>query len=104
LLRDREFSVRHAAVVNLGRCLDDPQLDDRQYWVERSIESIIDAAFVNRGGRVRDLAEVIKAIDPATGTHQLNTRLDRLSDSMERRFAIEMIEQIHRRQPMSVVA
>ena len=104
LLRDPEFSVRHAAVVNLGRCLDAPQLDDRQHWIERSIESIIDAAFVNRGGRVRDLADVIREIDPATGTRRLNALLDRLADSQERRFAIEMIEQIHRRQPMSVVA
>ncbi len=104
LLRDAEFGVRHAAVVSLRRCLDAPELDDRQAWIERSIDSIIDAAFVNRGGRVRDLAEVIKDIEPACATRQLNALLDRLSDSMERRFAIEMIEQIHRRQPMSVVA
>ena len=63
------------------------------------IEKIINAAFNNRGGRTRDMAQVLKQVAPQQGTANLLRRLKELPGSYDRRFAIEMLEEMYRSTP-----
>ena len=96
LLQDKEAGVRFSAVNNLKRCLQSKEISQQQTLIQKAIEHIVQAAFNNQGGRTRDMALVLKAIEPEMGTQRLVQLLSELSTSYERRFAIEMLEEMYR--------
>jgi HEAT repeat protein len=99
LLQDAQTGVRYSAVANLKRCLLAEEISRQQELTEIVIEKIVGAAFNNRGGRTRDMALVLKEVAPVQGTENLLQLLDELPGSYERRFAIEMLEEMYRVRP-----
>ena len=95
-LQDSETGVRYSAVANLKRCLQSDEISQQKGLTETIIEEIVGAAFNNRGGRTRDMALVLKEVAPVQGTDNLLKRLDDLPGSYDRRFAIEMLEEMYR--------
>lgn len=95
-LEDGEPGVRYGAVANLKRCLQTEEISLQQELTETIIDRIVGAAFNNNGGRVRDMALVLKEVAPVQGTDNLLKRLDELPGSQDRRFAIEMLEEMYR--------
>lgn len=100
-LQDKEPGVRYCAVNNLKRCLLSEEINQQQELINKAIEHIVQAAFNNQGGRTRDMALVLKAIEPVKGTERLVQLLSDLPNSYERRFAIEMLEEMYRSVPLA---
>jgi len=98
-LQDAETGVRYAAVANLESCLQDEEISQQAELIKTVIEKIVSAAFNNRGGRTRDMALVLKQVAPEQGTANLLQRLKELPGSYDRRFAIEMLEEMYRSTP-----
>lgn len=94
-LQDKESGVRYSAVNQLKRCLEHEEISQQKELISDAIESIVQAAFNNNGGRTRDMAHVLKAIEPIQGTQRLIELLKELPSSYERRFAIEMLEEMY---------
>ena len=95
-LQDAETGVRYAAVANLKRCLQVDEISQHQELTDMVINKIVAAAFNNRGGRTRDMALVLKEVAPEQGTDNLLKLLKDLPGSYDRRFAIEMLEEMYR--------
>ncbi len=95
-LEDNEAGVRYAAVNNLKRCLMADEIKMQQGLVDDTIEKIITAVFNKPGGRTNDMARALKAVAPVQATEKLIQLLKQLPSSYERRFAIEMLEEMYR--------
>ena len=104
LLQDKEAGVRYSAVNNLKRCLMAEEINQQQELMDKAIEQIVQCPFDNQGGRTRDMALVLKAIEPVKGTARLVELLSDLPTSYERRFAIEMLEEMYRTAPLAEVS
>ena len=98
-LEDSENGVRYSAVKNLKRCLMDDEMSQQQQLIDSAIDQIINAVFSNHGGRTRDMAQVLKDLAPIQATEKLAQLLKDLTTSHERRFAIEMLEEMYRFTP-----
>ncbi len=95
-LQDAESGLRYAAVANLKRCLLVEEISQQRDLTELVIDKIVAAAFNNSGGRTRDMALVLKEVAPVQGTENLLQLLKDLPGSYDRRFAIEMLEEMYR--------
>jgi len=95
-LEDAESGVRYSAVECLKHCFQSAQINQHQALIDTAIEKIVGAAFNNQGGRTRDMALVLKDVAPLLGTTHLLQRLEQLPGSYERRFAIEILEEMYR--------
>ncbi|MCP4076443.1 MAG: hypothetical protein GY744_09685 [Gammaproteobacteria bacterium] len=104
MLQDKEAGVRYSAVSNLKRCLMVEEINQQQELMAKAIEQIVQSPFKNAGGRTRDMALVLKAIEPVQGTARLVELLSDLPTSYERRFAIEMLEEMYRTAPLAEVS
>lgn len=60
------------------------------------IEQLISAGFASGGEQARDMGIALRTLDPAVAGDHLIHHLDNLPSSFERRFAIEMLEEIFR--------
>ncbi|NOZ54597.1 MAG: HEAT repeat domain-containing protein [Gammaproteobacteria bacterium] len=60
------------------------------------IEHLINAGFAIEGQQARDIGIALRAVDPAMASNCLISLLDNLPSSLERRFAMEMLEEIFR--------
>jgi HEAT repeat protein len=96
LLKDNESGVRRAAIQGLSALLDKLDTKANQMIRENTVAGAIDAGFMGADGQTSDMARGLKAIAPELGTEKLLTRLAELPNSLERRFAIEMLTEIHR--------
>ncbi|MCP3686809.1 MAG: HEAT repeat domain-containing protein [Gammaproteobacteria bacterium] len=95
-LTDAEPGIRYSSVANLKRCLAAEEVRQQAGLCETAIEKIVAAAFENLGGRTRDMAQVLKEFAPEQGTSILLKYLNELQSSYDRRFAIEMLEEMYR--------
>jgi apolipoprotein N-acyltransferase len=83
------------AIPILKTLLD--KLDNEDETIlQNTVAGAIDAGFMGADGQASDMARGLKVIDPKLGTEQLLVRLAELPNSLERRFAIEMLTEIHR--------
>lgn len=96
LLKDQESGVRRAAILGLPALLGKLDPEDNDGSRQQAVEGAIDAGFMGADGQASDMARGLKAIDPELGTEKLLARLAELPSSVERRFAIEMLTEIHR--------
>lgn len=60
------------------------------------IERLVSAGFVGEGRQTRDMGQALRALDPDTASDTLIQHLDTLPSSLERRFVLEMLEEIFR--------
>ena len=100
-LQDAESGVRYAAVANLQSCMKQEEISQQAELIDKVIDKTVNSAFNNKGGRTRDMALVLKKIALEKGTANLLQRLKDLPGSYDRRFAIEMLEEMYRATPLS---
>ena len=92
---DTNVGVRKAAALSLAKL--GQRL--RQHEIRNDIiQQLIDAAFVGEGEQARDMGLALRAIDQTLAGDVLLQRLNTLASSQERRFALEMLEEIFRPQ------
>ncbi len=60
------------------------------------IERLVTAGFVGEGRQARDMGQALRALDPEAASDTLIQHLDTLPTSMERRFVLEMLEEVFR--------
>ena len=88
---DSEVGVRIAAAEALtsARGHNENQFDQQQL-----ISKLIDTALQGEGGQARHMGKLLCLFDPEVSISQLLTKLENTKHSVERRFIIEMIEEI----------
>ena len=60
----------------------------------KALDAIIDAAFANQGAIARDIGKTLRLLDIEQSSTKLLKMLKSISDSSQRRFVIEMLEEI----------
>ncbi len=92
-LGDKASGVRTSAAKALGRLRQFIKSDElRQEIVAR----LIRAGFDDEGGQARAIGSVLRTVDSALAGEGLVKELKTLPSSAERRFAIEMLEEVFR--------
>ena len=94
-LADSNVGVRKAAALSLAKL---NKLFHNSKTRDEIIVRLIAAAYVGEGEQARDMGQALRALDPAAAGDTLLQHLDTLSSSMERRFALEMLEEVFRQQ------
>ncbi len=90
-LGDPASGVRLAAAKGLAYLL--PQVD-RELSEKSVIEDIITAARSDNGAQAREMGRILKKINIEASTNSLLEHLETLRNSSERRFVIELLEEI----------
>ncbi len=94
-LDDSNVGVRKTtalAITELGTLLSVETLSDELRT--EIIERLISSGFYSEGQQARDMAKVLRLLDPDTAGKRLVPILDSLPSSAERRIAMEMLEEI----------
>ncbi len=94
-LADPEPGVRIAAARALTAMLSCGDTDTAE--LPAAVDALIHAAFAGSGTQAREMGSALRHIATASATEQLLAALRRLDTSAERRVAIELLEEIHRR-------
>ncbi len=76
------------AIANLGQDVGDHKY--RQNVVGR----IIQVGLTSKGGHAQDMGNALRRLDPELAEDGLLKQLDKANDSFERRFTIEMLEEV----------
>jgi len=99
LLKDKNSGVRTTAARSLTVL---NRLIKQDNSIHKStIEWLINAGFEDEGGQAREMGKALRLIDPNIAGTGLLKRLDSLQNSLQRRFAIEMLEEIFK--PLATV-
>lgn len=92
-LQDEQPSVRKyaadAATTLLRQCQIDAELPPV------IIQKILDAGFAGAGEQARHMGQALRLLDSETSSRHLLPLLESMQSSAERRFVIEMLEEIH---------
>ena len=93
-LDDAEPGVRVAAANALVSL--QVQVGVTETAAGEAIGHLIEAAFHGNGGQARAMGQALRAFDSEISSARLLQRLDELDTSQQRRFVLEMIEELHR--------
>jgi len=91
-LKDNDSGVRTTAARSLTEI--NKLIKQGNSIHKNTIEWLINAGFEDEGGQAREMGKALRLIDPAVACADLLKRLDSLENSLQRRFAIEMLEEI----------
>ena len=100
-LEDSANGVRLAAAQGLSRLLE---LEALQELTETAVDKMLVAALQDGGQQTRPMGQVIRATDAAHGSEKLLAQLEKADDSSDRRFIIEMLEELFRPLPSRAAA
>ncbi len=92
-LADSDVGVSKAAALSLAklnRLLPGGKIRDD------IIGRLINAGFVGEGRQAREMGQALRALDPGAASDTLIQHLDTLPSSIERRFVLEMLEEVFR--------
>ncbi|HEX23164.1 MAG TPA: hypothetical protein ENH21_07010, partial [Chromatiales bacterium] len=92
-LADSDVGVSKAAALSLAKL--NPLLPGGKTR-DDIIERLITAGFVGEGRQAREMGQALRALDPGMASDTLIHHLDTLPSSMERRFVLEMLEEVFR--------
>lgn len=95
-LNDNDVGVRKAAALSLAKLNKHPL---NKQIRDDIIARLITAAYVGEGAQARDMGQALRALGPSAAGHSLIQHFNTLTTSLERRFALEMIEEVFRPQP-----
>ncbi len=90
-LSDSANGVRLATARGLATLLS--QMDGKLFE-KNIIKNIIAAAYVDNGSLAREMGRILKKINIEASTHTLLSQLETAQSSSERRFVIELLEEI----------
>lgn len=98
MLQAPETSVRIAVARGIAHLLQHTDTKNTsaltQDMMPDTMDALVHTGFLGTGDEVREIARVMKHLDPRQATIRVLARLGALSNSAERRFAIEMLEEI----------
>ncbi len=92
-LDDSQPSVRKYAADAVTTLLQQGNIDTEQR--NAIIQKILDAGFAGAGEQARHMGQALRMLDRESSSHHLLPLLKTLNSSAERRFVIEMLEEIH---------
>ena len=95
-LEDQANGVRLAAAQGLSRLLE---LEPLQELTEKAVDKMLVAALQDGGQQTRPMGQVIRATNVALGSEKLLAQLEEADDSSDRRFIIEMLEELFKPLP-----
>ncbi len=93
MLGDEQPSVRKYAADAVTTMLI--YGDESKERTSALIEKILDAGFAGAGEQARHMGRALRILDPLTSTNHLLPLLESMQSSAERRFVIEMLEEIY---------
>jgi HEAT repeat protein len=95
-LDDKESGVRIAAIKGLPKLLNSlGQNEAKENLIDETIENIIQSSVFKDGNQARAMGKVLQQIAPEQSSMKLLKLLDSQIRSVERRFVIEMLEEIY---------
>ncbi len=100
-LDDEANGVRLAAAHGLARLL---KLEELQGFTEQAVDKMLAAALLDGGQQTRPMGQVIRIIQAELGSEKLLAQLEEAEESADRRFIIEMLEELFKPQPGQNVA
>ncbi|HFE31961.1 MAG TPA: hypothetical protein ENJ17_01485, partial [Gammaproteobacteria bacterium] len=92
-LADSDVGVSKAAALSLAKLNG---LLPAGTARDEIIQRLVSAGFVGEGRQARDMGQALRALDPDTASNTLIQHLDTVPSSMERRFVLEMLEELFR--------
>ena len=92
-LVDSDVGVSKAAALSLAKL--NPLLHGGKTR-DDIIGRLINAGFVGEGRQAREMGQALRALDPGAASETLIHHLDTLPSSIERRFVLEMLEEVFR--------
>ncbi len=98
-LEDPQPSVRKYAADGITTLLQQGTVDLKHH--NEMIQKILDAGFAGAGEQARHMGQALRILDSDTSSSYLLPLLTDFQSSAERRFVIEMLEEIH--QPGNVI-
>ncbi|MBL3527101.1 MAG: HEAT repeat domain-containing protein [gamma proteobacterium endosymbiont of Lamellibrachia anaximandri] len=90
-LEDGEFNVRMAAAKGIVQLLNLEGLGESKTEI---VEQLIDTGFLGAGAQARNIGKLLRSIDIQGSAERLLSQLDTVDSSAERRFVIEMLEEL----------
>jgi len=95
-LEDPANGVRLATAQGLARLV---KLEELQGFTEEVVDKMLAAATLDGGQQSRPMGQSIRATSIELGAEKLLAQLDEASDSTDRRFIIEMLEELFKPEP-----
>lgn len=95
-LDDPANGVRLAAAQGLARLV---KLDELQEFTEAAVNKMLAAAVLDGGQQTRPMGQNIRATNIELGSEKLLAQLVEAADSADRRFIIEMLEELFKPEP-----
>ncbi len=92
-LADNDVGVSKAAALSLAKL---NRLLPGGKTRNDVIGRLINAGFVGEGRQAREMGQALRALDPDAASDTLIQHLDTLPSSLERRFVLEMLEEVFR--------
>ncbi|MCK5640022.1 MAG: HEAT repeat domain-containing protein [Gammaproteobacteria bacterium] len=92
-LKDKDPSVCKAAARALSNVSRHDTSDELRIEL---VKQFVQTGFANSGSLARDMGHTLRELDLALAGNALLQELDNLPDSMQRRYAIEMLEELYR--------
>ncbi|RLJ20882.1 PBS lyase [bacterium endosymbiont of Escarpia laminata] len=90
-LEDEEFNVRMAAAKGIVQLLNLEGLGESKTEI---VEQLIDTGFLGAGAQARNIGKLLRSIDIQGSAERLLSQLETVDSSAERRFVIEMLEEL----------
>ncbi len=90
-LEDAEFNVRMAAAKGIVQLLNLEGLGESKTEI---VEQLIDTGFLGAGAQARNIGKLLRSIDIQGSAERLLSQLETVDSSAERRFVIEMLEEL----------
>ena len=94
-LSDKANGVRLAAAQGLGRLLE---LEELQGFTEEAVDKMLEAAVLDGGQQTRPMGQAIRTTSITLGSEKLLAQLEKADNSADRRFIIEMLEELFKPQ------
>lgn len=93
---NNEVGVHRAAISALLPLLNNKLNGDTQAVKETAIDRFIEAGLAGTDGQVREMSSGLNALDQSLSSERLLTRLESCPSSIERRYVLEMLGELHR--------
>lgn len=94
--KNNEVGVHRAAIAALLPLVNNKLNGDTQTVKETAIDHLIEAGLAGTDGQVREMSSGLNALDQSLSSERLLARLESCPNSIERRYVLEMLGELHR--------
>lgn len=93
---NNEVGIHRAAIAALLPLLSNKLNGDTRAIKEATIDHLIDAGLAGTDGQVREMSNGLNALDQSLSSVRLLAKLEACPSSIERRYVLEMLGELHR--------